>query len=128
MKFKIYILFIIFLLVSIPNTDSQTKENISKPWTYWWWMGSAVNEKDIKKQLREFSKAGLGGVHIVPIYGVKGYENEFLQFLSQEWLDMLNYTTKQAGLLNLGVDITLGTGWPYGGSWINSKPAAKRLV
>ncbi len=100
----------------------------SKPWTYWWWMGSAVNRTDIRKQLEEFAVAGIGGVHIIPIYGVKGYENQFLPFLGNQWMEMVEFTITQAAELNLGVDMTLGTGWPYGGRWVEKEDAAKRLI
>lgn len=46
--------------------------NTARPWTFWWWMGSAVTETELTRQLTQFAEAGLGGVHIIPIYGVKG--------------------------------------------------------
>lgn len=119
---------IVLLLLVMTGSFAQNQYNTTKPWTYWWWMGSAVNEQDIKIQLEEFSAAGLGGVHIIPIYGVKGYENQFIPFLSEKWLERIQFTIRQAGKLNLGVDMTLGTGWPFGGSWVGSQHAAKRLA
>jgi hypothetical protein len=123
-----YILVIVSIVFYLPDSFAQPNSNTYKPWTYWWWMGNAVNKTEIKKQLDEFSGAGIGGVHIIPVYGVKGYENQFIQFLSKDWLEMVEYTIEQAGELNLGVDITLGTGWPYGGSWVDNLNAAKRLI
>ncbi|NOU61293.1 glycosyl hydrolase [Marinifilum caeruleilacunae] len=110
------------------DASAQFKYQTSKPWSYWWWMGSAVNKTDIKQQLIEFKNAGLGGVHIVPIYGVKGYEKQFKSFLSEEWLEMVQYTINEAKELGLGVDMTLGTAWPFGGRWITSEYAAKKLI
>lgn len=124
---KILLIIIVFLIIT-PDSNAQPYKNSNKPWTYWWWMGSAVNKSDINWQLKEFAKAGLGGVHIIPIYGVKGYENYFIDFLSEDWLELVNYTIEQAKLLDLGVDITLGTGWPYGGKWIDSNAGAKKLL
>src|SRR5690348_2602888 len=34
----------------------------AKPWTRWWWLGSAVDAKNLTRELELFSKAGLGGV------------------------------------------------------------------
>jgi hypothetical protein len=48
--------------------------NTAKPWTRWWWPGSAVDEAGLTRQLEQFAAAGLGGVEITPIYGVRGYE------------------------------------------------------
>lgn len=47
-----------------------TKE--CRPGTYWWWMGSAVNPVDLTRELERYRAAGMGGVHIIPIYGAKG--------------------------------------------------------
>ena len=69
------IIAIIIVLLCFSNLTGQQTYQTAKPWTYWWWMGSAVNRTDIKEQLSDFAQAGLGGVHIIPIYGVKGFEN-----------------------------------------------------
>ena len=60
----------------------------SKTWTRWWWMGSAVDEKNIRRSLIAFHKAGIGGVEIEPIYGVKGQEDNYIDFLSPKWIDI----------------------------------------
>ena len=44
----------------------------AKPWTAWWWMGSAVDEATITRELTEFREAGLGGVEVGMFYGAKG--------------------------------------------------------
>ncbi len=91
-------------------------------------MGSAANERDITAQLEGFKKAGLGGVHISPIYGVKGYEKEFVPFLSKKWLYLLDYTVKEGKRLGLGIDMTTGTGWPFGGPTVTPEMAAKAMT
>ena len=45
--------------------------NVTRPWTRWWWHGSAVNEKDLTANLEELKDAGFGGVEITSIYGTK---------------------------------------------------------
>jgi hypothetical protein len=117
---------ILFLLAG-GNLLGQASFSTAKPWSYWWWMGSAVDRGNIQLQLEAFAEAGLGGVHIIPIYGVKGREGQFLDFLSDEWLAMVNYTQQEAEKLGLGVDLTLGTGWPYGGPWIGPEFSARKL-
>ncbi|WP_441801780.1 glycosyl hydrolase [Leeuwenhoekiella sp. W20_SRS_FM14] len=102
--------------------------NTIKPWTRWWWMGSAVDKPNLKKHLIAFQEAGLGGVEITPIYGVKGEEANFLDHLSPKWLEMLDYTISTADSLGLGVDMVLGTGWPYGGPQVTKEFAATKLV
>ena len=41
---------------------------------------------------------------------------------------MLNHTVRVADSLQMGVDLTLGTGWPWGGSNVKLADAAKRLL
>ncbi|SOD79960.1 glycosyl hydrolase [Spirosoma fluviale] len=107
------------------KTIQQAKGNTARPWTYWWWMGNAVNASDITHQLEQFAKAGLGGVHIIPIYGVKGYETEFVPYLSDKWLAVFGHTVREGRRLGLGVDLTTGTGWPFGGPGVSTAIAAK---
>ena len=44
----------------------------SRPWTRWWWPGSAVDAANLTREMEEFKAAGIGGVEITPIYGVHG--------------------------------------------------------
>ncbi|EJL71391.1 glycosyl hydrolase [Chryseobacterium populi] len=100
----------------------------TKPWTRWWWMGNAVDEKGLDKQLTTLNKAGFGGVEIVPIYGAKGFENQYIDYLSPEWMKMLQFTTAKAKSLNMGVDMSVGTGWPIGGPQVDEQKAATKMI
>lgn len=44
----------------------------ARPGTRWWWLGSAVDEKNLTYNLEEYARAGMGTVEITPIYGVQG--------------------------------------------------------
>jgi hypothetical protein len=99
----------------------------SRPWTYWWWLGSAVTKEEITRHMELFKQAGLGGVHIIPIYGAQGYEDRYIPYLSDRWLEMLAHTLEEGQRLGLGVDMTLGTGWNMGGPWVDEETAAKRM-
>lgn len=103
-------------------------EKEMKPWTRWWWMGSAVDEKNIGRLLEEYSAAGLGGVEIAPIYGAIGYESRYIEYLSPRWMSMLDYTVQKADSLGMGVDLTQGTGWPFGGPQLTPAYAATKLI
>ncbi len=100
----------------------------TKPWTRWWWQGSAVQKDELSRLLKLYHDAGLGGVEITPIYGVKGTENQFIDFLSPKWMEMLQHTLKEAGKWNLQVDMATGTGWPFGGPWIKYEDACRQVV
>lgn len=99
----------------------------NKPWTRWWWLGSAVDKPNLTHELEDFAKTGLGGVEICPIYGAVGAEDRSLKFLSPEWMAMLAHTTTEAKRLGLGVDMTTGTGWPFGGPQITPDIASAGL-
>ena len=86
-----------------------TREN--RPWTYNWWMGSAVDTTNLTRELQRYKDAGLGGIHIIPIYAAKGPKARRIEYLSPKWMDMLQFCVREAGKLDLGVDMTTGTGW-----------------
>ncbi len=128
---------LVFALLSClksPDTSSTDPSELwpgvtstMKPWTRWWWMGNAVDKENITRRLEEFAKAGIGGVEISPIYGVKGYEERFLRYLSPEWMEMLIHTLDEADRLGLGVDMILGTGWPFGGPQVEPEFASGKI-
>ena len=100
----------------------------TKPWTRWWWEGSAVNKADLTHLLTEYQKAGLGGMEITTIYGVKGAESQFIDFLSPKWMGMLTHTLTEAGRLGLGIDVAQASGWPFGGPWVTPDDASKYVT
>jgi len=100
----------------------------AKPWTRWWWMGSAVNKDELTRELQTFQKAGLGGVEVTPIYGAKGYEKQFIDYLSPKWIEMLQHTVSTAQSLGIGVDMPTGTGWCFGGPNVSDNDANATAV
>jgi hypothetical protein len=100
----------------------------AKPWTRWWWPGSAVDRAGITHQLEQFAAAGIGGVEITPIYGARGAEAKYLEFLSPRWMEMLEFTTAEARRLGLGVDMATGTGWPFGGPEVSPADGSSQLA
>ncbi len=89
-----------------------------RPWCFNWWMGSAVDQDNLAEELRRYKAGGLGGVRIYPIYGARGWEKQYIQYLSPKWLEMMSFDVVEAGRLNMGVDMTQGTGWNMGGPGI----------
>jgi len=109
-------------------TSTAPVYDTTKPWTRWWWPGSAVNKADLTRQLEQFAAAGLGGVEITPIYGARGAEDRYIPYLSPQWVEMLEHVGKEARRLGLGVDMATGTGWPFGGPWITETDSLQKLV
>ena len=113
----------LFAQVKWPAITQQTK-----PWTRWWWEGSAVDKPNLTVTMQQYQQVGLGGLEITPIYGVKGAEDQFIDFLSPKWMEMLQYTLSEAKRLNLGIDMATGTGWPFGGPWVTDNDASKYVA
>jgi hypothetical protein len=91
----------------------------ARPMMRWWWFGSAVTKPELKKELETMHEAGIGGVEIQPVYPMtlddesKSLKN--LSYLSPEFLDAVQFANRTAREMGMRVDITLGSGWPYGG-------------
>ena len=135
-----YLAIVLLLVLDVPMILAQPPElaydteywpeitQEAKPWTRWWWMGSAVNETELRHLLKLYAEKGFGGVEITPIYGVRGEEDRYIDFLSPEWMKMLAVTIEAATQNKMGVDMNNGTGWPFGGPHITSEYAAKELL
>ena len=96
-----------------------------KPWVYNWWMGSAVDKAGLELQCRELADKGFGGFHVIPIYGAKGgYEKNWKPLLSPQWIEAWNLAAGLASYNGLGIDLTMGSGWCFGGPWIDKDHAA----
>jgi hypothetical protein len=100
----------------------------ARPWTYWWWMGSAVDPDNLARELGRYHRAGLGGVHVIPIYGAKGFESRYVEYLSPKWMELLRFTLAETQRLGMGVDMTTGSGWCFGGPNISWRDATARPV
>jgi hypothetical protein len=128
MKSPLLLLLLLAPLAKADDTAWPPVTREAKPWTRWWWLGSGVDAENLTKQLEEFSKAGLGGVEICPIYGAKGYEKRDLPFLSEEWTKAYAHTAREAARLDMGGDLTTGTGWPFGGPRVQEEDASASLA
>ena len=106
-----------------PDLSSETR-----PWAYWWWMGSAVNKEDLTRLFEQYQQAEMGGCHLIPIYGAKGYEDQFIEYLSPKWMEMLAHSVSDAKRFDLGIDMTTGTGWCFGGPTVRNHDANVKVV
>jgi hypothetical protein len=125
---KFYIILCICCATQIAHAQWPTTNANMRPWTRWWWMGNAVDSAGINNQLESFKEAGIGGVEIVPIYGAVGAENKYLNYLSPDWMKMLDATVSAASKRNMGVYMSVGSGWPIGGPQITEDDAATKLI
>jgi hypothetical protein len=124
-------LFVVLLTMFLPlfaaaaDLDWPAASHLNKPWTRWWWLGSILDEKQVSAEMEKYRDAGLGGLEITPIYGVKGEEAKFLNYLSPEWMKQFQHVLNEARRLDLGIDMATGNGWPFGGPWVDPQDACR---
>jgi alpha-L-rhamnosidase len=103
----------------------------AKPMVRWWWFGAAVEKPEILRELQQMKADGIGGAELAFVYPevlddpAKGLKN--LPFLSPAMLDAVHYAQAEARRLGLRIDVTLCSGWPYGGPNTTLAEAAGRL-
>jgi hypothetical protein len=91
----------------------------------WWWFGPAVNKTELEREMRMMKAGGIGGFEVQATYPMQLDGN--MKYMSPEFLDALRFTGEKAKELGLRMDLTLGSGWPYGGPHIPIDLAAGRL-
>lgn len=105
-----------------------TPTKVSRPWTRWWWLGSAVDAENLTRLLETYQAAGLGGVEITSIYGVQGMDDRELPFLSEKWIAALRHAVREAKRLGMGVDLPTGSGWRTGGPSVTEEDQNLEVV
>ena len=97
----------------------------------WWWFGTAVTKPEIERELTTMKAGGIGGVEVQQTYPLQldgelsGVKNN--KFLSPEHLEALRFTAQKAKELGLRMDLTLGSGWPYGGPQFSAAEGATAI-
>src|SRR5436190_8551533 len=97
----------------------------------WWWFGPAVTRTELEREMRLMKERGIGGFEVQATYPLlpddpaNGLRN--LPYLSDEFIDALHFTADKSRELGLRMDLTLGSGWPYGGPSVSITDAAGSL-
>ena len=97
----------------------------------WWWFGPSITKAQIEKELRLMKEGGIGGVEVQPVYPLqlddpaRGFHN--YPYLGDEFIAALRFAGEKARELGLRMDVTLGSGWPFGGPAVPVTEAATRL-
>jgi hypothetical protein len=97
----------------------QTPPDNARILMRWWWFGPAVTKPELAREIRTMKAGGIGGFEVQPVYPlaldgqIPGLKN--IPFLSPQFLDMLTFVSQEAKDQGMRMDLTLGSGWPYGG-------------
>jgi hypothetical protein len=92
-----------------------------RPMVRWWWNGDRVVADELLRELDVLKAAGIGGVEINPIKfpgDAPTLDTRPLQWLSAEWIDVLEVVLKGARERNMTCDMIVGSGWPFGGEFL----------
>lgn len=115
---------------------SEYRERLMNPppaargYTRWWWYGGAVTREEIDRQLEMMRAANIGGVEVACVYPLQmdGGEVPNRHFGSPAFLELLRYAAGRCRDLGLAFDVTLGSGWPFGGPFIPEDMAPELLI
>ncbi len=109
----------------------KTPPNDARIMMRWWWFGPTVNRAELAKELKTMRDGGIGGVEVQPVYPLlpddpkAGIRN--IPYLSDEFLQMLRFTADTTKQLGMRMDLTLGSGWSFGGATTPITEAAGQL-
>ena len=109
----------------------QQPSSECRPFVRWWWNGDKVEADELVRELRLLKEAGIGGVEINPI-AFPSYCDSIgkpsLQWLSPEWIDMLQICFDEADSLGMTCDLLVGSGWPFGAEFLSEEERAQIVV
>ena len=102
----------------------------ARPFVRWWWNDNRVEETQIIRQLDLLKAAGMGGVEINPINYGRHYRTQARQLVwrSPEWDRVLHTAAKGAHERGMIVDMIGGSGWPFGGEFLERDEQIMRVV
>ena len=120
-----------FLVVLLVVAMGLSAADMSKPWTFWYWMYGAVSRAGIHADLQSMKDVGLGGCYLMPIRGTQDkpeYEGTAQQLTPAFW-SMVDYAMEQADSLGLELGIHVCDGFALaGGPWITPQESMQRVV
>ncbi len=109
----------------------QNPLSTDKPFVRWWWNGNRVDAGELVRELRLLNAAGIGGVEINPVKFPEEADDlgrTPLRWLSTEWMEMLSVAFDEAKRLGMTCDLIVGSGWPFGGEYLEGEQLGQVMV
>jgi hypothetical protein len=103
----------------------------ARPMVRWWWFGPAVVNAQLERELLAMKAGGFGGFEIQPVYPMelddpaRGIHNVH-RTLGPEFLDAVSFANRTGRANGMRVDMTLASGWPYGGPHVTGRREPRR--
>lgn len=105
--------------------------NHYRPFVRWWWNGNKIEKAELARELRILKDAGIGGVEINPIsfpLRTDDMNKPGVEWLSDEWIELLKFTLEEAKSLDMTCDLLVGTGFPIGGEFLEGEERSQIVV
>ncbi|MEO5912134.1 MAG: glycosyl hydrolase [Pelobium sp.] len=102
-----------------------------RPFVRWWWNGNKIEKTELARELKILKDAGIGGVEINPISFPSNTDDmgiPSVEWLSDEWVDLLKFTLDEAKKLGMTCDLLAGTGFPFGAEFLEGEERAQVVV
>ena len=101
----------------------------TKPYTRWWWFSGPIGKEEIDEQLDWLVTMGFGGVEIAWVYPLPETPKDAgPEFLSPQWQEIVSYAIEGCKQRGLGCDLTFGSLWPFGGSFVPESYGSKNFT
>lgn len=97
----------------------------ARPLVRWWWFGGHVESGEIVREIKAMKAGGFGGFELQPVYPLSVDGNT--PYLSDDFLKAVRLANDTGRAEGLRVDLTLGSGWPYGGPHITPDLASAHI-
>lgn len=102
-----------------------------RPYVRWWWNGDKIERTELARELRILKDAGIGGVEINSISFPARTDDmgiPSIEYLSDEWIALLQFTLLEARSLGMTCDLLVGTGFPMGGEFLEGEERSQVAV
>ncbi len=139
MKIRISLLvFLLLPLLSVSYGKSQLEKNFqnppasARPHTWWHWVNGNITKEGIRADLEAMTDVGIGGAQIFNVGEESGSVDipaGKIDYMSPEWLDMIEFAVKEAKRLGMELCFHNCAGWSCsGGPWITPEMSMQKLT
>ncbi|WP_162244363.1 glycosyl hydrolase [Sphingomonas sp. Leaf339] len=109
----------------------QSPPNDARPMVRWWWFGPAVDTAELDREIVAMKAGGFGGFEVQPTYPLSlddpAVGIRTLPYLSDPFLSALRHVGDTAHATGMRMDVTIGSGWPFGGPHVPVSQAAAEV-